>query len=187
MKHLKISSQKHKIDSLLVSSRCMTNYKKVVYFYTLISLNKWKWLRICLKESLWWKTHLWKTYAVGTHCNCLIRRTYTCTIFLKNHDDQEMTQGRRQTLSDYCNSIKQIMLKESRKKHVIQGGNNMARDILWSLLEISFVTLRINRKLKKNIDKMCNTFYSFVVYYSQFIWFQFSMAMDNLQKNKTKV
>ena len=28
MKHLKISCQKHKIDSLLLSSRCMTNYMK---------------------------------------------------------------------------------------------------------------------------------------------------------------
>ena len=28
IKHLKISCQKHKIDSLLLSSRCMTNYIK---------------------------------------------------------------------------------------------------------------------------------------------------------------
>ena len=47
MKHLKISCQKHKIDSLLLSSRCMTNYtKSFFFFYMLISFNKGKWLRI---------------------------------------------------------------------------------------------------------------------------------------------
>ena len=30
--HLKISSQKHKIDSLLLSSRCITNYMKSCSF-----------------------------------------------------------------------------------------------------------------------------------------------------------
>ena len=33
---------------------------KVVHFWMLISLNKWKWLRICFKKSVWWKTHLLK-------------------------------------------------------------------------------------------------------------------------------
>ena len=45
MKHLKISCQKHKIDSLLLSSRCMTNYIKScsflhVHFFDLMKVQE---------------------------------------------------------------------------------------------------------------------------------------------------
>ena len=79
MKHLKTSCQKHKIDSHLLSSRCMTNYMKSVHFYMLISLNKCKWLRICLKKLMVKNSFLEKTCVVGTHSNCLIEAIPMCT------------------------------------------------------------------------------------------------------------
>ena len=78
MKHLKISCQKHKIDSLLLSFRCMTNYMKVVHCYMLISLNKCKCLRICLKKSLWWKTLLLKRQMLYVHNGIASMRQFQC-------------------------------------------------------------------------------------------------------------
>ena len=48
----------------------MSSY--VVRFYMLIYLNKGKWLRICLKNAFGENSFIEKTYAVGTHWNCLI-------------------------------------------------------------------------------------------------------------------
>ena len=45
----------------------------------LISLNKWKWLRICLKKLMVKNTFIEKTYVVGTHWNCLIEAIPMCT------------------------------------------------------------------------------------------------------------
>ena len=53
MELLKISCQKHNIDSLLLSSRCMTNYMKGCSYLHINESGL-----TCLK-SLWWKTHIY--------------------------------------------------------------------------------------------------------------------------------
>ena len=45
----------------------------------LISLNKWKWLRICFKKLMVSKSFIEKTYVVSTHWNCLIEVIPLCT------------------------------------------------------------------------------------------------------------
>ena len=57
MKHLKISCQKHYCHPGAWLTTCTW---KVFHFYMLISMNKWKWLRICLKKAYGEKLIYWK-------------------------------------------------------------------------------------------------------------------------------
>ena len=67
MKHLKISCQKHKIDSLLLSSRCMTNYMKSCSFLRAHFFELMKVVENLLKKKLLVKnSFIEKTYVVGT-------------------------------------------------------------------------------------------------------------------------
>ena len=84
MKQLKIGCQKHKIDSLLLSSRCMTNYMKScsflhAHFFELMKVveNLFK-KKLMVKNSFIEKI-IEKTYVVGTHWNCLIEAIPICT------------------------------------------------------------------------------------------------------------
>ena len=79
MKHLKISFQKHKISSLLLLSKCMTNYMKTSFLHAHFTETMEK------VENLFYKSKLIvnssfieKTYVVGTHWNCLTEAIPRC-------------------------------------------------------------------------------------------------------------
>ena len=76
MKHLKISCQKHKIDSLLLSSRCMTNCMKICSFLHAHLIELMKVVENLFKKKLMVKnSFIEKTYVVGTHW---IMRQFQC-------------------------------------------------------------------------------------------------------------
>ena len=94
MKHLKISCQKHKIDSLLLSSKCMTNYMKTCSF-----------LHVHFFELMKVVENLFKKLMVK---NLFFEKTYCCRYTL------ELT--RRGNSNVYI----QHMLLKIRKKTIIQ-------------------------------------------------------------------
>ena len=80
-KHLKISCQKHKIDCLLLSSSCMTNYMKIINFYMLIFFfwidgKGWEFV---LKKLMVKNSFIEKTCVVGTYWKCPIEAIPMCT------------------------------------------------------------------------------------------------------------
>ena len=80
MKHLKVSCQKYKMDSLLLSSRCVTNYMKScsflhAHFFELLKVVEIFFLKKAYGENSFTK----KTYDVGSHWNCLIEAIPMCT------------------------------------------------------------------------------------------------------------
>ena len=67
MKPLKINCQKHEIGSLVLSSRCMTKYRKTCSFLDAHFTERMKVVEHLLKKAMM-KTH----YVVGTNWNCLL-------------------------------------------------------------------------------------------------------------------
>ena len=66
MKHLKISCQKHKIDSLLLSSRCLTNFVKSCSFLHAHFFELTKVVKNLFQKKLMVKnSFIEKTYVVG--------------------------------------------------------------------------------------------------------------------------
>ena len=65
MKYLKISFEKHQIDSLLLQFRCMTNYIKIVHFYMYMLISSG---RIKKKQAYGENYFIEKTYVEGTKC-----------------------------------------------------------------------------------------------------------------------
>ena len=72
MKHLKISFQRHKIGSLLLSSRYMTNYMKTCSFLHADFTESMEVVEnLFLKKLMVKNSFIEKTYVVGTHWNYL--------------------------------------------------------------------------------------------------------------------
>ena len=66
-----ISCLKNKIDSLLLSSRCMTNYMKSCSFLHAHFFESMKVVETLLKTLMLKNSFIEKTYVVATHRNCL--------------------------------------------------------------------------------------------------------------------
>ena len=80
MKRLKISCQKHKIGSLVLSSRYKINYIKTCSF---LHAHFSETMEFKVDENLlrtaYGETIIGKTYVVGTHWNCLYEAIPMCT------------------------------------------------------------------------------------------------------------
>ena len=79
MKHLKISCQKRKIDSLLLSSRCMKNYMKSCSFLHAHLFEYMKVVENLFKKIMVKNSFIEKTNDVVTDWNCLIEAIPICT------------------------------------------------------------------------------------------------------------